>query len=51
MDLQHFVEDFAVAAIDLDGAFLVFAHHPAEAEDIGHEDGRESALERRLATC
>jgi hypothetical protein len=51
MHLEHLVEDFAMAAQDLDRALLVFSHHLAVADDIGHEDRCEPALERRLATA
>jgi hypothetical protein len=37
---EHRVEDLAVAAEDAQRAFLVRLHHPAVADDVGHQDRR-----------
>src|SRR5262249_32136075 len=44
--LQELVEDFAMTPKDLDGTLLVFTHHPAVSEYVGHEDRREPAFDR-----
>ena len=34
--LQELVENLAMTPQDLDGTFLVFAHHPAVSKYVGH---------------
>ena len=44
--LQQLVEYFPMSAQGLYGAFLVFTHHAAVTEYIGHQDRRQATFDR-----